>query len=232
MQSKSNRSKLDFSDDVMQQIHDNHITMKPGWVFYIGTAAVIFGIGTFTLLASLLFSLVWYQSIVVGFPQLIQFGTQGWLIYMSRLPWMAVGASFLLTLIGWWLIQHSEYGFHHRKRVVGLGIFTVIFVVSLILHQVNVWHKLLSGDSIKGENQTSTIKQTRVLIGRLVRKNQNTYQLLHSNNQISLIRLDENSQLRPSTYKPMIGDRVIILGEWQDDIFMVDRMQIWLKEIE
>lgn len=232
MQSKSNRSKLDFSDDVMQQIHDNHITMKPGWVFYIGTAAVIFGIGTFTLLASLLFSLVWYQSIVMGFSQLIQFGTQGWLIYMSRLPWAAVGASFLLTLIGWWLIQHSEYGFHHRKRVVGLGIFTAIFVFSLILHQVKVWHKLLSSDSKTSVFQTSTMKQERVLIGRLVRKNQNTYQLLHSKNQLSLIRLDENSQMRPPTYTPMIGDRVIILGEWQDDIFMVDRMQIWLKEIE
>ena len=232
MPRKFNQTKLDFSDDVMRQIHDDHITMKPGWVFYIGTAAVIFGIGTFTLLASLLFSLVWYQSIVMGFSQLIQFGTQGWLIYMSRLPWVAVGASFLLTLIGWWLIQHSEYGFHHRKRVVGLGIFTAIFVSSLILHRVNVWNKLLSSSSETIDNQTSSTKQQRVLIGRLIRKNQNTYQLLHSNNQISLIRLNETSQLKPSSYVPMIGDRVIILGEWQNEVFMVDRMQIWLKEIE
>lgn len=232
MTSKTSQSKLDFSDDVMRQIHDDHITMKPGWVFYIGTATVIFGIGSFTLLASLLFSLVWYQSIVMGFSQLIQFGTQGWLIFMSRLPWVAVGASFLLTLIGWWLIQHSEYGFHHRKRVVGLGIFTVIFVSSLILHRVNVWHKLLSSDLETIDVQTSTMKKKQVITGRLVKKNRNTYQILHSNNQISLVSLGENSQLRPLGYVPMIGDAVIILGEWQDEIFMVDKMQIWLKEIE
>ncbi|HNQ17057.1 MAG TPA: hypothetical protein PKH60_03050 [Candidatus Woesebacteria bacterium] len=223
---------FDCSQNVMEKIHTEHIHMKPSWLFYIGSATVIFGISTFMILASILFSLIWYQSLLMGFSQLIRFGSDGWLIFMTRLPWFAVGASFLVALIGWWLVQHSEYGFHYRKRVVGSAIFTAIIVSSLLLHRTNLWDRILRDSTWERVGRPPAVEEEQVLAGRLLRKNQDLYQLLHTSNQVIPIRFAQLQQNTPTAYIPMIGDNIIILGEWKDGIFEVRRFQIWLKETE
>lgn len=225
------QTTFDCSQDVMQEIQSRHISMKPSWIFYIGTIAMLFGVGSFTLLASLLFSLIWYQSQIMGFTRLIPFGTDGWLIFMTRLPWFAVFASFLLTLIGWWLVQHSEYGCHHRKRVIGTGIITAIFVSSLLLHRIHVWEMLSQSTSWQLVGTAPSIEEEQVLVGRIVKKNQDVYQLLHASGKVLPVRVTQLTQ-PASAHTPLIGDMVVVLGKWQNDIFEVDRMQIWLKETE
>lgn len=223
---------VDFSQDVMEKIHTEHIHMKPSWIFYIGSVAVIFGISTFMLLASILFSLIWYQSLLMGFSQLIRFGSDGWFIFMTRLPWFAVGASFLVALIGWWLVQHSEYGFHYRKRVVGFAIFTAIIVSSLLLHRANLWNRILRDSSWEVVGRPPRVEEEQVLAGRILRKNQDLYQLLHTSNQVIPIKFVHLQEVGSAGYIPMIGDDVILLGEWKDGVFEVWRYQIWLKETE
>ncbi len=231
MREKSNQNTFDCSQVVMQKIEADHIAMKPSWIFYIGTASMLFGVGSFVVLASLLFSLVWYRSQIMGFTHLISFGTQGWLIFMTRLPWVAVSASFLLTLIGWWLVQHSEYGCYHRKRVIGTAIFTAIFVSSLLIHRMNLWDTLTQSISWQMVGAAPTIEEEQVLVGRIVRKNQDTYQLLHASGKVLPMRMAQMTQPRLG-YIPIIGDSVVVLGQWRDGVFEVDRVQIWLKETE
>lgn len=221
---------FDLTQSVMEQIQSENITMKPSWIFLIGSVSVVFGIASFTLMASLLLSLVWYQSILIGFEKLTRFGVTGWLLLLARLPWVAVGASFLLTLIGWWLIQRSEYGGRHRKRVIGMSVFAAILVSSLLFHRAQVWQLL---PEIARENMVSqppAIREERVLVGRIIASQGNEYNLLHASGEVIPLVISAPQLSQQVQHVPLIGEYVVVLGNWDGRVFAVQQLKIWLKE--
>ncbi|MCA9372663.1 hypothetical protein KC921_01025 [Candidatus Woesebacteria bacterium] len=221
---------FDLTQSVMEQIQSEHIRMKPSWIFLIGSISVVFGIASFTLMASLLLSLVWYQSILIGFEKLTRFGLTGWLLLLARLPWLAVGASFLLTLIGWWLIQRSEYGGRHRKRVIGASVFAAILVSSLLFHRAKVWQLLPDYARENMVSQPPSIQDERVLVGRIISAQGTEYNLLHASGEVIPVVISDPEMIEQLQHVPLIGEYVVVLGHWDDRVFEVQQLKIWLKE--
>lgn len=224
---KRNTSTVDYAESVMHRIESEHITMKPKWIFLVGTASVIFGIASFTLLSSFLLSFVWYFSAAIGYERLLVFGPQGWLYLAVRLPWVAIGASFLLMLIGWWMVQHSQVGYSHRKRVVGLSVLVAIISCSWVLHWSNIW-QLVPDSMLPAQVQ----EKDQIYSGRIIRVYQNIVYVRRPSKEVVPMLLTGTTKLIDLNRRPIIGEYVVAIGEWQEDVFVVEYLHSWLKETD
>ena len=228
---QTSNTTFDCSQLIEKKIKDGTIQMKPTWMFYLGTATFLFGVTSFTLLASLLLSFVWYHSVNRGYANLLEFGTRGWLAVMVQLPWVAVGTSFILVLIGWWMIKHSELGCRYRKRVIGTALLSFVLVVSLFFHQFDPWAKTSQEPMRWLESGVSTTNPPVVLYGRIVNKNQEMYVLAQPQGVVVPVRMNKQStQYYGLVEKPLIGEWVLVFGRWEDSYFDAERVKFWTKE--
>lgn len=219
--------KIDIAQDVLQKVEEGQVTMRARWTFIarkIGIdSGILLGLAVMVLGLSFGFSL-WQQYSV---SHLLSLGLWGWKKVLLCFPFEIIGIVVLALLLINYLIKKTEWGYKRTWRFWSLLILAVIVPLSLVVsrfyttHSSNQTHRDVETLGFRAyaeaRMQTLGISYLDGTVTSMTEKS-----LTVTDTTLCVYTINRSDiQLKPRYYTPSQGDRVVLLGEWEDEHFVV-----------
>jgi len=125
------KPKIDLVDQIMTNIKDHKIKMKPRWYFYLGSA-----LGFLGLLASLIVS-AFFISLITFISRPHQgpgYSIRLQLIW-SSFPWWVVVVAILGLVIGIILLKKYDFSYQKNFGLIIMGLIAATILAGILIEQ-------------------------------------------------------------------------------------------------
>ncbi|OGD86999.1 hypothetical protein A2164_04200 [Candidatus Curtissbacteria bacterium RBG_13_35_7] len=210
--------KLHLEEKIMKKIHKDHVKMRPR--FYFVAASILLGIGLAGAVFMALFfiNLVFFRLRIHGPLGYLIFGEFGWKPFLATFPWLPFVIAIIGTIGG--LILLRRYDISYKKSFLGLVIILAVLILSLGF----LVDKAGFNEKAQNLGQLSPFYKHKFmgeewLVGEIVEVGDNQVTVSTPRNDQVEVSWDEDTLL-PFGAKFQIGQRIRVIGEWQDGKFM------------
>lgn len=224
------KDKPQLTDQILSQIQEKKVKMKPKWQF------VSLDIGFNSLLAGLLLVTIFSLSLLIHFGRRYQesdfadFGQEGLARVGYGFPIMlivTIGALFTLSLL---LVKRFEWGY---KRSIPVWAGLAVIVIALGSSAMVVWginEKLEKNDHVRNfpivrhvyEDGFERKFEEKIVPVEITYVNDGSVEIItldQKRNYYTQTIQISTVKIHPPEYQPQAGDRVVLIGEWEDDQF-------------
>jgi hypothetical protein len=167
---------------------------------------------------------LWQQYSV---SNMLSLGLWGWKKVLLCFPFEIIGIAVIALLLINYLIKKTEWGYKRTWRFWSLLILTVIVPLS---HVISGLYSTQRSHQTKRDVQSSGLRayaESRMqalgisfVDGTISSMTEQALTILDIEQRVHTVNRSE-IQLKPRYYTPSEGDRVSLLGDWQEDHFIV-----------
>ena len=216
------KKEKDLSKSVMKEIQNKRIKMKPKVYFILGSFLLAAGLVGTMLLSAYFTHLILFRFRAEGPMEFLRFGQPGIRPFLFSFPWLPL----LLTiggLIGG-IALLKRYDFSYKKSLLGLvtGMIVLVLGSGFII------------DRLRPERPLSRFKPFRPLYEtRFKGEDFVGGEVLEFDKDKVLVTTPEGGQVTvawdettilPHGSEVGVGDRVRVVGHWQDNVFEAEGM--------
>lgn len=115
-----------LTKNVMKEISEGRITMRPKSYFVFGSLLLILGIILFAIAAAFLLNITMYRFIDAAPFEYLLFGGRGFMAFLGTFPWIPLAAGIIITIIG--IIFLKRFDISYKKSIAAI-ITGFIFVI-------------------------------------------------------------------------------------------------------
>lgn len=131
------RKQVTIHSAVMQQIHEEHIQMRPRIYFVLGSLLLFVSLVLSLLSTVFLFSLTDFILRSHG-----PMGHYRWEQLLSSFPWWAPLLALVGVVVSIWLLKKYDFSYKRNFIFIVMGVIVAIFLASWMIdyfHFDNVW---------------------------------------------------------------------------------------------
>lgn len=200
-------------EDVMKQIHEDHIEMRPKVYFILGSALV--GVGTAgAVITSILFTHVTlYKLRYDAAFEYLDLGSVGYTPFLQSFPWLPLGVAVVGLIGGARLLKEYELSYKHRYHRLLIAFIALILTLGFFLDRAGAEKHMTKMKPFDTLYDTTNHKP--FIHGKVVRVNGPRALVLTPYNDKYVI--DVSSSLKPVSLRP--GQVIRATGEWDGEVF-------------
>ena len=206
-----------LTQEVMGKIGRGEARMKSKAYFLLGTVFLGVGLAGVLLLAIFFTQLVFWRLRTIGPFGYLSFGHFGLRPFLATLPWLSVLFALAGIVIGIYLLRRCDVSY--RVSFFGLitGLVTLVLTLGLLLDLSGVservarrWDQRLQQSQFSGRTW---------VVGQVTEVGEQRAVLVTPQGETVIVVWSEKTLL-PFGADFEVGQRVRVVGEWQDDIFL------------
>jgi len=214
---KENEREKDLSKEIMQQIDDENIQMKPRVYFVLGSLFLSIGLIGLIGLTIFFVNLVIFRLRIHAPFGFLSFGSLGMSAFLKTFPWIF----FILTFfsLGGGVYLFRKYDFSHKQDLLRIALISFIVILSLGLFAdfVGVNERVGRIKPMQKIYQEKYVNDNW-LVGQVSKINNNDYMIVTPFREEIKVNLTEQTIFRLGK-SIGVGDSVKVIGEWKDKVF-------------
>ena len=210
----------DLSEKVMGQIKSQHIRMHSRLYFVLGSVLMGLGLAGVLITAMFFVAVVSFRLRAYGPFEYLWFGRMGLRPFFVTFPWISLLVGIIGIVGGVLLLK--RYDFTYKKSFIGISIVLVVLVLSLglFLDQV-AFDERFHKESIGGRllHQSKQLSGDNWVIGAIIVLGEKEMIILGPDSK-EIQAIWDNDALLPFGGQFEVGQKVKLIGEWRDGIFV------------
>jgi hypothetical protein len=221
MSKEQNDKKIDLSQKVMAQIKSQHIKMHSKLYFVFGSVLVGSGLAGALITAMFFLAVVSFRLRVYGSLEYLRFGQLGLRPFFMTFPWIPLLVGVVGIVGGIMLLRKYEFSYKRSFISVAIVLVTLVLVFGFLLDQVAFDERFRQDTIGRLLHQRSQLAGDNWVIGEIIAINENEMTILEPDNKEVRAIWDEDTML-PFGGDFKVGQRIRLIGEWQDDVFVAE----------
>lgn len=134
-----------ITEDIMNQIEQGKIKMKPRVYFIVGSILTIIGLVSSLIVSIFLFGLIRFSLRTHG-----PMGEYRLDQIMSNFPWLTIVFAIVGLVLGVWLIRQYDFSYKIKTWFVVMGFILAVMVVGWVIDSVGINDTLLQRGPMRG----------------------------------------------------------------------------------
>ncbi len=217
--------QIDITQEVVQKVNAGQIKMRSRWEFVAKRIGLQSGIAlsVAALVVSLSFGLYLVQQYRVS--HLLSIGIFGWQRFLNYFPFEMIGLAALMIVGMNYLIRQTDWGYKRSWRFWAVVVIVVALPLALMLNRFQAAHalhqRILNAKALGFRSYFETRLQDlekSFVEGTLIALDAETCSIQGDDTRAYTVPR-KGLHMKPKGYAPQVGDRVIVIGEWQEQTF-------------
>jgi hypothetical protein len=201
----------------MAKITTDHICIKSKTTIMVGTIAIGMGLGLLVALSVIITSVALHNIASWGPFGYLWFGVIGLLPFIQTLPWVWIGLSFALILLGFKVLKHYDFSYRTGYRMILLTFCCTVLGLAFIVDKIGI-HQHISRQPLLRQIYISTGDGNHWMSGEVIIASQSGMVIVTPNQQQVVIRVTKSTKLPAgSNFQP--GTKVQTIGSFVDNFF-------------
>lgn len=134
-----------ITEDIMNQIEQGKIKMKPRVYFIVGSILTIIGLVSSLIVSIFLFGLIRFSLRTHG-----PMGEYRLDQIMSNFPWLTIVFAIVGLVLGVWLIRQYDFSYKIKTWFVVMGFILAVMVAGWVIDSVGINDTLLQRGPMRG----------------------------------------------------------------------------------
>jgi magnesium-transporting ATPase (P-type) len=134
-----------ITEDIMNQIEQGKIKMKPKWYFIIGSIITFIGLVSSLIVSTFLFGLIRFSLRTHG-----PMGEYRLDQIISNFPWLTIIFAIVGLVLGIWLIRQYDFSYKTKPWLIITGFVFAVIVAGWTIDIIGVNDNLLKKGTMKG----------------------------------------------------------------------------------
>jgi hypothetical protein len=211
--------KIDLSQKVMAQIKGQHIKMHSKLYFVLGSALVGGGLAGALMTAMFFLAVVSFRLRAYGPLEYLRFGRLGLRPFFMTFPWIPLLVGVAGIVGGVVLLKKCEFSYKRSFISIAIVLVTLVLVFGFLLDQA-VFDERFRQDPIgRLLHERKQLSGDSWVVGEIIVVGESEITILGPDNEEVKVIWGEDALL-PCEGSLEAGQRVRLIGKWQDDVFV------------
>lgn len=212
------KKEADLSQKIIKKIRQEKVKMRPRFYFIFGSLLLAIGLVGAVLVAILFLNLAFFRLRIHGPFGFLWLGHFGFRPFLATFPWLPL----LIALAGFFgglaLLRRYDIAYKKSFLVIGLVLVALVLAFGFLLDYSGFNERVERFPHFR-PFYPSPLPGQDWLMGEIVElKNGKMVILTPEEKKITVLR-DEKTRL-PFGGDFVLGDKVRVVGRWEDDVFL------------
>lgn len=207
-------------DDVMKEIQEKDINMRPKFYFIAGSVLLGIGIASAAVVSSFFVHVLIYKIRYEHAFEYLVFGRHGFELFLMTFPWVPLFVALGGLFGGWALLKNYDISYRQDFWKLMVGSCALIVGLGFVIDQTNVPQRVENMKMLKQIYHRDRIDKEFIIEGRVIGVENELIVIENKEGDRAVLYIQE----LPPTLPVKEGATIRALGTWDDDFFVVRRM--------
>lgn len=218
--SKKELEECCVHDQVMKEIQEKDINMRPKVYFVAGSVLMGIGIAAAAVVSSFFAHVLIYKIRYEHAFEYLVFGRHGFELFMMTFPWVPLLVAGGGLFGGWALLKHYDISYKQDFWKLLIGSLALIVGLGFVIDQTNVPKKVESMKMFKNLYHEDRADKVFLIQGRVVGIENELVVIENEKGDRAVLYVQE----LPPSLPVKEGSYIRAIGTWDDEFFVVRRM--------
>lgn len=212
------KGKKDLSKEIVKKIKTEKVKMKPKAYFILGSVLLGFGVAGALLFSIIFTNRAFFRMRVFGPFGNLAFGKAGIGPFLSTFPFISLVLALIGIGGGLYLLRRYEFSYKRGLISLLIGVAALVVTIGFVLDQVGFGERVRSYQPLTQLYSYKT-REESLVVGEVKAAEEGILTVVTLTGDEVEIIFDESTRL-PSGSDFEEGDRVRVVGEWENNIFI------------
>lgn len=209
------KKKADLAKKVMTQIDKGGVKMRPRLYFVLGSILLGIGLGMAVVLGAFFFNLAFFRLRVHEPLGFLWFGQPGLRPFIFTFPWFRLLLAFIFIVLGIILLRRYEISYKKSFLALAISLAILVFTTGFLIDRIGFNEQVRRVPPMQPFYHNGFEGQGWVM-GEVTETGEREIKIKTPEGKEVTVKWDEKTLL-PLGSDFQIGERIRVIGEWQDE---------------